>query len=64
METMNFENSLARLSEIVNKLESGSCTLEESFQLFEEGTKLSKSCYTMLETAKMKIDQLEEETKS
>lgn len=61
MENMTFEAALERLDVIVKKLEAGECTLEESFALFEEGTALSKSCYSMLETAKMKIRTLEEE---
>ena len=57
MEKLNFEESLKRLDEIVNLLESGECSLEDSFKLFEEGTLLSKECYKTIETAKQKIQE-------
>ena len=40
---MNFEEKLKELEEIVNKLDSGNVSLEESIALFEKGVKLSKS---------------------
>ncbi len=61
MEKLNFEESLQRLDEIVKKLESGECSLEDSFKLFEEGTTLSKECYLVLENAKQKIIETEKE---
>ena len=38
-----FEDSIHRLEEIVQKMESGDLPLEESLKLFEEGTNLVKS---------------------
>ena len=38
---MEFEQNMARLLEIVTKLEQGDLTLEESVALYEEGIKLS-----------------------
>lgn len=61
MENMNFEKSLERLNEIVELLESGECSLEDSFKLFEEGTVLSKKCYEILENAKIKYSELRNE---
>lgn len=54
----DYEKSIERLEEIVKLLESGKLTLEESMKLFEEGTKLSKSCYQILQKAEQKIIQL------
>lgn len=51
----DFEKNLTRLSEIVELLESGNCSLDESMTLFEEGIQLSKACGMQLETAKQKI---------
>lgn len=51
----DFEKNMTRLGEIVELLEGGSCSLDESMTLFEEGIKLSKVCGTQLETAKQKI---------
>ncbi len=56
----NFENDIARLEEIVGLLESGTCSLERSLSLFEEGIKLSKNCAKTLENAKQKISLLTE----
>ena len=55
---ISFEDSLAQLRELVAKLESGECTLEESIKLFEQGTKLSNKCMEILSTAEKKISAL------
>lgn len=62
---MNFEEAVARLSQIVEKLETGEESLENSMKLFEEGAKLSAQCYQILEKAQQKVTELtavEEET--
>ncbi|HIY25691.1 MAG TPA: exodeoxyribonuclease VII small subunit [Candidatus Acutalibacter pullistercoris] len=62
---MNFEEAMARLSQIVEKLETGEESLENSMKLFEEGAKLSAQCYQILEKAQQKVTELtavEEET--
>ncbi len=58
MEFKDFEKSLKRLEEIVAKLEDGELTLEESLKLFEEGTKLSRSCGKQLNQAQRKVEML------
>lgn len=58
MEFKDFEKSLKRLEEIVAKLEEGELTLEESLKLFEEGTRLSKSCGNQLNQAQRKVEML------
>ncbi len=60
-EEFNFEKAITRLSEIVEILEGGEISLEESITLFEEGTKLSKLCYKTLDEAEQKIINLEKE---
>lgn len=54
----SFEESLNELEEIVDKLESGEATLDESIKLFENGMKLTKSCHKMLENAQKKVSVL------
>ncbi len=54
----SFEQSLARLEEIVRKLEQGECGLDESLKLFEEGAKLADSCNALLDQAEQKVDIL------
>lgn len=54
----SFEAELKKLQEIVAKLEGGAESLEESLKLFEEGTKIAKFCYGVLEGAEQKITNL------
>ncbi len=56
--TLDYEKSIERLEEIVEQLESGKLSLEESIKIFEEGTKLSASCCQILQKAEQKITQL------
>jgi exodeoxyribonuclease VII small subunit len=53
-----FEGSLAQLQQIVNELEEGSVGLETSLARFEEGVRLLKNCYQILESAEQKIEIL------
>ena len=57
-EEMTFEKAMTRLEQIVSLLENGSCTLDESLKLFEEGTKLTGYCSKALKTAEQKIVKL------
>ncbi len=57
----NFEESLNRLQEISNELESGSVGLEESIKLYEEGIKLAKICYSTLKDAELKVTELKKQ---
>ena len=58
MEKLSFEQSVARIEEIVRALEKGDVALEESLALFEEGTGLIKSCSKMLDEAEQKVVKL------
>jgi exodeoxyribonuclease VII small subunit len=53
-----FEASLAPLQQIVNDLEEGNLGLEASLARFEEGIRLLRSCYKILEVAEQKIEIL------
>lgn len=55
---LSFEQSLARLDEIVRHLEKGDLPLKESLTLFEEGTALIKNCGTMLDEAEQQVVKL------
>ncbi|MCX7978693.1 MAG: exodeoxyribonuclease VII small subunit [Bdellovibrionaceae bacterium] len=52
---MDFEKKLARLEEIVSKMEKGDLPLEESLKLFEEGVKLSRECHQRLNEAEQRV---------
>ncbi len=55
---LTFEQAMTRLEQIVAKLESGKCSLDESICLFEEGTRLTGFCRQSLDTAEQKIRRL------
>ena len=55
---LTFEESLARLEEIVRHLEKGDMPLSDSLALFEEGTGLINGCSVMLDEAEQKVVQL------
>ena len=54
----SFEDSLAELEKIVNKLEDGDLPLEESLELFEKGVRLSRECQERLNLAERRIEIL------
>lgn len=58
-EQLSFEEGLNRLEKIVQTLEAGGLTLEEALSLFEEGMHLAKICGERLDTAELKISQLQ-----
>lgn len=55
-----FEKSLGELEKIVETLEKGETTLDESIELFEKGMKISKDCRENLDNVKQKIITLTE----
>ena len=55
---LSFEQSLARLDEIVRHLEKGDLPLNDSLSLFEEGTGLIRRCGEMLDEAEQKVVKL------
>ena len=58
--TPDFETSLERLEEIVECLETGDLTLEQSLKQFEEGVSLTRACQTALTDAEQTIKVLTE----
>ena len=54
-EKMSFEESVEKLSKVVDELESGNLNLEDSIKKFEEGMSLSKKCNDILEDAEKRI---------
>ena len=57
----DFEKSLNELEKIVEKLQNGDISLDESIKLFEKGMELTNDCRKTLETARQKITSLTEE---
>jgi exodeoxyribonuclease VII small subunit len=54
----NFEQSLKRLEEIVHLLEEGDLGLNDALQRYEEGVKLLRQAYDLLQRAERKIELL------
>lgn len=53
-----FERALARLEEVVRKLESANLSLDDAMKLFEEGVQLSRDCQKQLEEAEGRVEVL------
>lgn len=54
----NFEESLANLENLVEAMEAGELSLEESLKAFEQGIKLTRECQLALEQAEQKVQLL------
>jgi exodeoxyribonuclease VII small subunit len=53
-----FEEHLARLEKIVEELEGGDLTLDDSLARYEEGVKALKKCYEILRDAEKRVEIL------
>ena len=53
-----FEESMARLEQIVRAMERGDVALEESLKLFQEGTELVRSCQKLLDDAQLQVKKI------
>ncbi len=52
---INFEASLAELEALVEKMERGEFSLEESLKQFERGIALARACHAALRDAEQKV---------
>ena len=59
-EKFNFNKGLSKLEEIINKMDSGELSLEESLKYFEEGVKINRQCQSALKDAEQRISILTE----
>lgn len=57
-EDFRFENGLQELEQLVEQMESGDLSLEDSLRHFEQGVMLSRKCQQALQTAEQKVSQL------
>jgi exodeoxyribonuclease VII small subunit len=58
MTEKKFEDAMKRLENIVESLERGDLSLEESLTIFEEGMKLVGFCTRKLDEAEQKVTML------
>ncbi len=54
----DFEQCMAELEALIERLERGDLTLEESLKHFERGVSLARSCQTALKAAEQKVEIL------
>lgn len=54
----NFEEALSRLESIVERLEEGSISLEDSVDAFKQGMELTKYCREKLDKAELELKTL------
>ena len=55
---LSFEDALAELEKIVQRLEQGDIALEESIQQYERGEKLRDHCARLLGAAEAKVEKI------
>ena len=56
----NFNKGLAELEVIINKMESGELSLEDSLKYFEKGVKLHRQCHSALTDAEHRVNIVSE----
>lgn len=59
--SLDFEKSMQELEKLVNALEKGDLSLEQSLEAFEAGVKLTRECQEKLSAAEHKVQLLTEE---
>ena len=57
-EPINFEPALEELERLVERMEKGELTLEESLQHFERGVALTRACQSALRRAEQRVEAL------
>lgn len=55
---IKFEEALAELESVVDKLQNGDLPLEDAIEEFQRGTELSKICLEKLNAAKAAVQKL------
>ncbi len=56
--TPDFETALAELESLVEQMEQGDLSLDESLKQFERGVQLTRACQTALKEAEQKVQIL------
>lgn len=56
--SLSFEQSMERLTSIVEELEGGALSLEESLRFFEEGVRLARASQIRLDQAEARVEEL------
>lgn len=56
---VSIEDSFEQLDEIIDELQQGELTLEDSFKKYEEGMKLIKRCTETIDKVEKKLEVIE-----
>lgn len=57
-QSASFETAIAELEALVQRMESGDLTLDDSLQAFERGVELTRQCQTALKAAEQRVTLL------
>lgn len=57
-DNFNFESALEQLNDLVEKMEAGGLSLEDSLKYFEQGIALTRQCQQALKQAEQKVQIL------
>lgn len=58
-DTLSYEQAVEELESIVERIESGEASLEESMKLYERGTRLLRRCRSVLDQAEQRLTELD-----
>ncbi len=56
---LSFEEAYARLEAVLERLQMGNMTLDESLEAYEEGMALAAHCQSLLDAAELRVETLE-----
>jgi len=59
---LNFEKALAELEQLVEEMEQGDLSLEDTLKRFEKGIALTTECQQALQNAELKVTELVEKS--
>jgi exodeoxyribonuclease VII small subunit len=59
---LNFEKALAELEQLVEQMEQGDLSLEDTLKRFEKGIALTTECQQALQNAELKVTELVEKS--
>lgn len=58
-DSLGYEQAVEELERIVERIESGEASLEQSMKLYERGTKLLRRCRSVLDQAEQRLSELD-----
>ncbi|MEV0328513.1 exodeoxyribonuclease VII small subunit [Micromonospora echinospora] len=61
-ENLSYEQARAELASVVERLEAGGTSLEESLSLWERGERLAEVCQHWLDGARARLDAARQDT--